>query len=245
MLNVIIMIIDDDNRSKEVQIFSDINAKAKNLKSDLTILAQYRYDLLERKFSINYLEHIAVTAAHYINEDQAKKNVWRNGIKLDVNTPRALGIVGFKSFYETLKPIVEKITIDITDSKFKELGYSEQLSFIDRMSKVLSFEIIIPAWEFVYNKWSKCFKSAYVYYNGMEYITNFDNKYYIQKTMGTKAINGLLSEFITKNKDISTGMSEFENRIKVSSLSYRDWTVGGTFAGLSSLSGVNKIASKI
>lgn len=244
-LSVIIMVIDDDKRRVEAKVFKDINSKAKPLKMDLAILALYKYDILEQVREIDIREHVGIKIAYLLNE---KNPIWKNAIALDVNGSNINGCVGFKTFYESIKSICtiyieEKEIDDIKDKSFEEI-----LSFVDRKSNEIVNEIIEPCWEIVRDRWPSCFlNNSIILYNFEEFEIMFNKKYYIQKTMGCKAINGLISEVLLNNnsKDIEDSIIIFKKMIFVSEVSDEDWKVGKRFSALSSEAGFKKIRSII
>lgn len=244
-LNVVVMIIKEGKRRTEVKVFNDINSKAKPLKMDLTILAMYRYDVLERVRDFELEEHVAIKASYLLNEDHQKDNVWKNAIKLDVNTPKSLGIVGFKSFYESIKPMCKFLIEEMEVVDMDSFSFDELMKIVDEISNTLVKEILIPSWSIVRDKWKKGFSNSFVNYNYEEFFTMFNSDYYLQKTMGSKAINHLLIGLIKEAGNIDDGMLNFKSVIEGSQLETRDWLSGGTFAGLSSLSGIKQIEKYI
>lgn len=241
-LSVIIMIIDDNNRRREVQVFNNINSKAKPLKMDLTILALYKYDLLEMVKEFDVIEHIAIRVAHILNADA--KSVWKNAIKLDVNNSNSFGIIGFKTFFESIKSICERLVKENLD--FENLSFEDKLLFVNQSAEMISKELLIPCWNIIFEKWSDCFEEFLAFSNFEEISTLYNKKYYIQKTMGAKSINGLIGQFLIEtNENISDTMGLFIKRIDSSDLTSESWKVGGIFSGLSSEAGFKKIRELI
>ncbi|WP_025118628.1 DGQHR domain-containing protein [Bacillus sp. H1m] len=241
-LSVIIMIIDDKNRRREVQVFNNINSKAKPLKMDLTILALYKYDLLEMVKEFDVIEHIAIRVAHILNEES--RSVWKNAIKLDVNNSNSFGIIGFKTFFESIKPICERLVQE--DPDFEDLSFEGKLSFVNKFAGIISEELLIPCWNVICVKWSECFEELLDFNNFEEVGTLYNKKYYIQKTMGAKSINGLIGQILNQNdRDISLTVTSFKKRIYNSNLTSESWEVGGAFSGLSSEAGFKKIRELI
>ncbi|PKM51466.1 MAG: hypothetical protein CVV02_05885 [Firmicutes bacterium HGW-Firmicutes-7] len=243
-LNVIILIVEEGKRRIEVKAFSDINTKAKPLKMDLTILATYNYDLLEESPDINIDEHIAIRVAYKLNEYSKSENVWRNGIKLDVNSPKSPGIVGFKSFYESINTICLN-TMRVNKNTLPD-SFNDKIMYIDDISDVVTYDIIVPFWELVREKWIECFKKEVYFYNYEDYITFFDETYYIQKTMGVKSLHIMLKDCLENNHyDIDASLDKIRHILKNSTTNAEDWIIGGKFMGLSSESGFKKIAELI
>ncbi|WP_286230592.1 DGQHR domain-containing protein [Neobacillus mesonae] len=241
-LSVIIMIIDDNNRRREVKVFNNINSKAKPLKMDLTILALYKYDLLEMVKEFDVIEHIAIRIAHILNED--RESVWKNAIKLDVNNSNSFGIIGFKTFFESIKPMCEQLVK--RDPIFEEVNFEEKLAFVNYYADMISGELLIPCWNIIHQRWSECFEKNIGFNNFEEVNTLYNKNYYIQKTMGAKSINSIISQFLLETDgNIKITLDLFKTRIDTSNLNSESWKVGGIFSGLSSEAGFKKIRELI
>lgn len=72
-------------------------------------------------------------------------------------------------------------------------------------------------------------------------LTYYNKDYYLQRTMGAFAINKLIAESIKDGNSID----QFKEIIELCDLKVEDWRVDGQFAGISSLSGANKIKEKV
>jgi DGQHR domain-containing protein len=64
LLNVIILVTEKHNRAVEVEVFRDINSKAKKIKTDLTYLAIHNYELLEHKEIEDLARHLTIKTAY-------------------------------------------------------------------------------------------------------------------------------------------------------------------------------------
>lgn len=244
-LSVIIMVIDDKKRRTEVKVFNDINSKAKPLKMDLTILALYKYDILEKVKDIDIKEHVAVKIAYVLNEGYSTNSIWKNAIKLDVNNYNSIGIIGFKTFYESIHPICDML-INNEKEIINKNSFDEIFSYVDNKAKEIANGLLGPCWEVIYYKWNECFRKPVEITNYEEIETFFDTDYYLQKTMGTKAINWLIYDYLKENNgNVENAIIQFKERIQKSMLSNNDWKVGGRFLGLSSESGFKKIKELI
>jgi len=243
-LSVIIMVIEDDKRRTEVRVFNDINSKAKPLKMDLTILALYKYDILEKVLEFDIKEHVAIKVAHILNEGKYEKPIWKNAIKLDVNNSNSIGSIGFKTFYESIQAICAKLVKE--EELINNDSLDEIFEFVDYNAKKIANELLNPCWEIIYYKWEKCFKNAIEISNYEDIETFFNKDYYLQKTMGAKALNGLIFDCLKDHcEDISNAIMQFKKRIEKSMLINDDWKVGGKLAGLSSEAGFRKIKDLI
>lgn len=245
--NVVVIIVEDNRRIVEVKTFCNINSKAKPLKMDLTILAEYNYELIERPEYIEIERHIAIQIAFMLNENTYENNnIWQNGIKLDINTTKAMGIIGFKSFYESIKPICTNL-INKHDNKVRDLKtYEEKMQLINNVANQIKEEILDKYWSIIERKWSNCFKKDLVFYNSDEYTIYYTNEFYIQKNMGVKALHILLKDILDKNDyKIEYSMRSLEQIINISKVTERDWSKGGRFSGLSSEAGFKKISQII
>lgn len=233
-LNVIIMVLKATEKRKEVEVFSNINSKAKKLKTDLTKLALYKYDLIEKEIvDSNIEEFLIMTVCKILNDNEIVKegvvNVWKNGIKLGVNDKDCLGIVSLNIFSRSIKKSVSKYQIQ---SILKYSDKSQILKEVEKYAIELATKILI-CWNMVMNIWQECFEKDIILYRDTSEEIYYKENYYLQKTMGTLVINELI--FDCRDE------SEFLEIIKKSNLSANDWQVGGKFSGLSSMSGKNYI----
>ncbi|MBT0664501.1 DGQHR domain-containing protein [Geobacter pelophilus] len=240
IFNVIILLISNENRSSEVNVFTDINSKAKRIRTDLAELANHNYEILEKRIT-KVSKHIAIKVAYELKEDS--NSVWYKAIKFDIHSDVVLGVVGVNTFSDSIEAIVDKY-IGIS-------GYNigcephELIVFTETASKEIS-AIIKSAWEIVAKKWQKCFSTEFNYDEEQQlHETRYNKSCYIQKTLGAKAINGILGEVVKLNGFSDAALERFENIIDSSSLKSDDWMAGQLFSGLSSESGVTKVKNLI
>ncbi|MBC2024612.1 DGQHR domain-containing protein [Listeria booriae] len=253
--SVIIVLIKDENRSAEVEMFRSINSKAKRLKLDLAMLAEYKYQILEKKKDIDYIFHIKTRVIYSLINDRGEEclNCWINGIKVDVAEKNPLGIVGYKAFYDSIDKILKLSYFDVTLENMKvesrclndEKRFALINSTLDGLSKSLVMDLLIPAWEMVHAKWTDAFKEKDIVHNGEIERVYYNNDYYIQQTMGVYAINNLISEVFEKEGSYKAAVKEFSYIIGMSKLTSQSWKKKGLMRGLSSEAGFRIIKSMI
>lgn len=242
LFNVVIVVLDDADRIKEVELFRTINSKAKPLKTDLAMLAKYNYEILfERTKEIDFLEHIKARIIFMLNENYShtKDPYWTNGIKVDVNNSQALGSIGFKAFSESIHGIVRKY-VDSKHEFFEELlkkEFPEVNSTLDKSAKEIVEGVLLPVWRIVFKKWYKTILEKKNIKNEEIEVTYYDKNYYIQQTMGVKSLHGLLNELFESYEEMIEDIHKFESIIENSSLKSEDWKKNGKMRGLSSEAG--------
>lgn len=244
--NVIIAIIPENKRIDEVEMFRTINSKAKPLKTDLAMLAKYKYEVMYQETDINVEEHIRARIIFLLNDEELyeSESCWKNGIKVDVNNSRSLGTIGFKAFNDSIDRTVSwyfKEEMDIHDTE----DFDSINEYLDKHSKILLDDLIVPSWKYIQKKWPYAFMENTHYLNDEVYTTYYNKDYYIQQTMGVKAIHGLLYEIYSKNSNLEDTLVRFEEIIKKSLLTDNDWKKGGTMKGLSSEAGFKIIRERI
>jgi DGQHR domain-containing protein len=235
-----------NKRSIEMEIFSNINSKAKRLKTDLIELAKYDYRIIENKIGKSELnQHIAINTAYYLNENVSLENVWQNAIKIDIHAEHKIGIIGVKAFSEAIYGIVSAY-INKNLTTIDPLDNQDLIKFSRNSAEEIS-AFIIEAWKIVNKKWPNAFLDP-------RKIIDIDSQYktivynpsfYIQKTLGCKSINYIISDMLKYNFggkfDINV-LSQFEETITKSRLHDYDWILGKTLSGISSESGFNKVS---
>jgi len=237
LLNVIILLLDNNKRSTELNVFTNINSKARRIKVDLAELAKYNYQILENKIE-NLTRHISIKTAFKLKEEDSR-SVWHKAIKFDIHSEVNLGIIGVTAFCESIEAIVARY---LQDRNFNVSNHSKSdvILFTEEASKGISI-FIDKAWQFVNQKWPNCFKEDYAIDNEGELVrTNFDNSYYIQRTLGSKTLNVILGEIVKTEGMNNRSLINFKNMIFESQLKSDDWKTGDLFAGLSSDSGFRK-----
>lgn len=245
LFNVIVLVVEDKKRIIEVKTFSDINSKAKPLKMDLTILAEYNYEILEQANNLEFEKHLAIKIAYYLNDISDGSNIWLNGIKFDVNATKSLGIIGFKTFYESIKPICKKYIV-ANNLNFENKNYDNKIKLIDQEAKKIAEQLILPYWNLISLKWEECFYKNFIFYNNEDYTIFYDTNYYIQSTMGVKALHLLLKESLdNNNNDFALTLKNLKHVLGNSNIKSYDWKKGGRFSGLSSEAGFKKIIELI
>lgn len=236
-VNVIIMLLDADHRLPEVYAFSDINSKAKPLKMDLTILSEYQYLVKEKPDDLNTVNFLATTVIKILIEGE-KCKYWKNGIIIDINGSSRLGCVGFKSFLESILPICKKAIAKYGEENLPDDFVGKSKVLLDIANKIS--DDVASCWNVVFDKWP-VYEEKWVKESDDNILTYYNNNYYLQRTMGTFAINKLICDSILKTGSIS----EFIDIINKCKLTINDWSSDGQFAGISSQSGVSKIKETI
>lgn len=233
-LNVVILIIPQKERIKELDIFITINSKAKKIPTDLAELARYKYLLLNEVDNFNLDESIDYVSMKIIVELNESNKYWKDAIKIDINEKPNVGIVGVSAFKKTIKDIVKLELSNIGSLDFGKLD--------DKSNEIK--KLIEKTWEICHVKWKYCF-------NESEQQVTYINKYYIQKTMGISVIHGLIKEIYVKNEKIDrqnildTVLNEFKILIENSKVKSLNWESGNVMSGYSSESGFSKIRSFI
>jgi len=236
LINVIIMLVDPKHRLTEVQVFSDINSKAKPIKMDLTILAKYQYYLLEQPDDMHIKEYLETRVLEKINSGE-KSKYWENAIIFGINDDKKVGSVGFKTFLQSIEKLcnnqLEPLAEDILGKDFIVKKQS-----LDKLAETI-YVILSNCWNVVLEKWPAQ-NERIIMENDEVYHVFYDENYYLQRTMGTVAINNMITEYVVKK-----GECAFIEAIRNSKLDLEDWRVKGKFSGLNSLSGTKKIIQAI
>lgn len=238
-LNVIIVVTEDDMRYKEVVLFRDINSKAKKLKTDLTLLAMYNYELIRQQKLSNeddLIKHLLVRTVHFLNEND--ESVWNSAIQFDIHEQPVQGIIGVAAMTNSVRPLVKKYISAQWGDVRGDLTYSKDIiELLNTHAQILS-QIISEAWSYVESKWTGCFESTGTLFKGEP---RYNKSYYIQKTTGTNAIHSILEENINFKKIGENDLFEsYAMVINNSPLETDDWAVGGRLSGLTSKSGFSK-----
>ncbi|MGE8552943.1 MAG: DGQHR domain-containing protein [Chryseobacterium jejuense] len=245
-LQVSIIVTPKNRRSIELDIFSNINSKAKRLKTDLIELAKYDFRILEEKIGTKELNpHIAINIAYNLNEKiDDKDNIWQNAIKIDIHSENKIGIIGVTAFSESIYGIINSY-LELKKTEVDKLDSSKLIHFSKQASLEIS-DLISKAWLIVKNRWPKAFLSPHKILDiDNQYKTIiYDPNFYIQKTLGCKSINYLLTEILQKNykNHFDTKvLHDFEKTIINCKLNDYDWKIGKTLSGISSESGFRKV----
>lgn len=234
-LNVIIFPVKPRDRVKEVIVFRDINSKAKKLRTDLTLLAIYNYELLEKReltSETDLLKHLIIKTTQLLNDN--KNSVWYNAIQFDIHEKPIKGIIGVAPMVNSLRGIV-KMYIDFKQIKledFNSLSGKEKIEKLDKIAKEIE-KMVSHAWNEVLWKWNKCFLSDFATKISEH---RYSKDYYIQKTAGVHAIHMILKEtFRVSGNNYS--LDDFKKTIHSSPLKSSSWQTGDIFSGLTSQSG--------
>lgn len=245
-LPVIIVITSENRRSLELEIFKDINSKAKRVKVDLIKLAAYDYRLREKNIKEdNIVEHISTKTAFILKENN-EESVWHSAIKFDIHSELIFGIIGVSSFMESIENIVKiylkNNQIDLT------ANHEAILRKVNSASENIS-KFLFSCWdEIIKSKWPDAFDNKQIEMDIDEELKVYYYKkdYYIQKTFGVKALNGVIGDlYRTNNGNDKKTITDLKTRLGASKIKNDDWKVGGPFSGFSSESGVNKVKKMI
>ncbi|MBC2919672.1 MULTISPECIES: DNA sulfur modification protein DndB [Staphylococcaceae] len=249
LFNIVIVVLEEKNRIDEVEIFRAINSKAKPLKTDLAMLAKYKYEIYFKKRDIDLVEHIKTRIIFILNENEMQYDIpyWVNGIKVEVNDKQALGSIAFKAFGDSINKIVKQY-VNKRKEKFETL-LEEDFEGIDNelnhSATELIKELLLPAWDTIFEKWPESFKETKSIQLMEVEKTYYNKNYYIQQTMGVKSLHGLLSDIYLETNNVVETIHEFKELIKKSSLTSADWEKNGKMKGLSSEAGFKIIREMI
>jgi len=220
LLNVIVMIISEGKEKLELDVFTNLNSKAKRIPTDLAELAKFKYQILSEGKNLNIddsADFIAMKTATDLNENN---KIWKNAIKVNINSEINTGIVGISAYKKSILSISKKINKNVDAKNIKELEDASNICY----------SILEEAWDICFDKWSFCF-------NESDNNKIYNTKYYLQKTMGVSIINGLINEYLDYNNTIDGFKSMIENsNVKIS-----DWETAGIMSGHSSEAGFSKI----
>ncbi|MED4354170.1 DGQHR domain-containing protein [Schinkia azotoformans] len=242
-LNVIILVTDEEKRVLEVEVFRDINSKAKKLKTDLTLLAEHNYRLLgqkEIKDTSELINHISIKVAYYLNEyKELHSQVWCNAIILDIHNEGTPGIIGVSAFANSIQQIVRYYIQQNNIFSFVSAHDSNIIDVADHHSKIIA-KFINDAWMLVKEKWNQCFDEQTV--NDINQLVKiyYNKGYYLQKTTGVNALHSILWDCLSGNNFSEETLNKFREQITRSNVKEKDWGIGGIFSGLTSKSGFKK-----
>jgi len=245
-LQVSIVVTPINKRSIEMEIFSNINSKAKRLKTDLIELAKYDFRLIEENIgSTDLIPHIAINTAYNLNENYFSENVWQNAIKIDIHAENKIGIVGVTAFSESISGIVSSyISLNLREIQKME---GKDLIIFSRMAAKDIADYLVKVWTIVHDRWSKTFLDPYKVLDiDDQYKTiAYDPNFYVQKTLGCKSIGYVVNDILRdeyNSKFNRDSLAKFEKIIQECKLIDSDWQLGKTLSGISSESGFRKVA---
>lgn len=245
MLNVIVVVSDPQYRSVELEIFTNINSKAKRINTDLAELARYDYQIKEKKIEFGEINtHIGIKTAHFLKE-MGDYNVWQNAIKFDIHSEVSIGIIGITLFTDSIKGVI--------DTYIKNYPFKGDIKNGKNVIDYCQFSAN-EVGRFLYNVWNKIIKEKWSTAFNQDFIKNdegdlvgilYSKEYYVQKGIGVKSLNTIISQEVLK-----TGFNIYtEENIKQiifsSKVKIEHWKNGGAFAGFNSESGFAKIQKMI
>ncbi len=242
-LPVLIILSNDNKKSVELEIFTTINSTAKRISVDLAELAKHSYQIKESQVNENeIIKFISIETAYNL-KSRNDNSIWSNAIKFDIHSDITIGIVGVTMFIESIQSIVEKF-IDKTKIKslIKENNMDELIKYSQSSASFLADDLD-NVWNLIIkSKWKSCFLEEILKNDDNELVkVQYSKNYYIQQTLGVKALNIIYSECIKKYSFGSKAFEEFKKIISESKVTSLDWKRGSRFAGLSSESGFNKV----
>lgn len=244
-LNVIIILSQENRRSVELEVFTDINSKARRISIDLAELAKHDYQIKEhRVISSEVNKHIGIKTAYFLKTLDGQ-NVWQNAIKFDIHSEITLGIIGVNMFAETIESIINKYLSD-TNQRSLSLQGKELIEYCsDAASHISSF--LDSAWnKIIKEKWHSAFKEDIIMNDEGQLVKIFYRKdYYIQKGLGIKSINPIIGEIVMSRGINEKSLSELKRIITSSKVKIDHWKTGGPFSGFNSESGFSKIRKMI
>lgn len=243
LLPVIIILTKENKKSTELEIFTQINSTAKRISTDLAELAKHSHQIKENKIEEKDVVMFICMETAYRLKEKGANSVWNSGIKFDIHSEVSLGIVGVTLFCESIENIVEGYIDKGIIKQFISANKKDELiKYCQKISlKIADFIDLI--WNSVIKpKWANCFVKDVVKNESGELVDIFYSKnFYIQNTLGVKALNNILGDSIKKNGVGDKSLNEFKLIIKNSKVSSKDWAKGGPFSGLSSESGFGKV----
>ncbi len=242
-LNVIVVLTTPQNRSKELQIFTDINSKSKRINTDLALLAKFDYQIKENRIDAKDInQHIAVKAAYALKEAKGT-NIWQNAIKFDIHSEVTIGIIGISIFAESIRNIIDQYIVEhpyVIDGD--ELKEQALITYCEEASKSVS-DFLLTLWnDIIRVKWQGAFKEDFVKNEEGDLVKIFYNKdFYIQKGIGIKSLNPIIGDVVKEMGFNESAISKVKDTVFASKIKIDDWKNGGPFSGFNSESGFSKI----
>lgn len=243
LLPVLIILSNYNKKSVELEIFTTINSTAKRISVDLAELAKHSYQIKESQVNESEIVKFISIETAYNLKAKDDSSVWSNAIKFDIHSEITLGIVGVTMFTESIKVIVENyIDKNIIKSFVQEEKMDELIEYCQNTASVIANDLDKIWNTTIRNKWKNCFSKQILKNDENELVkVNYSKNYYIQQTLGVKALNVIYSDCIKKHSFGKEATNEFEKIIMESKINSSDWRRGSMFAGLSSESGFNKV----
>ncbi len=267
-LHVLILVTSINERSIEMEVFTQINSKSKRIKVDLIELARFEYQLLEHSVEKSDLaDHIAMRTSKILNES-SKSNVWYNAIKFGIHDEEKVGIIGVHAFKDSILSVVE--TFMEINKRYIKMEREQLIRYSKEVSVVVA-GLIEDIWKgTIFRKWPNCFYKDIMMDIFMEVKeTHYRKDYYLQKTLGVKSIHNLLVSIlrmeleswkhmkfnITDDEEANEKHStilftkvvsaQFATTIDHNLVQSNDWLIGGPLSGYSSESGFSKVAKML
>lgn len=247
LLPVLIILSNEKKKSAELEIFTTINSTAKRISVDLAELAKHSYQIKENQVKEEeIIKFISIETAYNLKSTD-ESNVWSNAIKFDIHSEITIGIVGVTMFTESIQGIIEKY---IDRSKIKsfisENRMDDLIEYCQNSATIIA-DNLNSVWNLmIKNKWRSCFSEEILKNDDNELVrVQYSKDYYIQQTLGVKALNGIYSDCVKKHSFGDKALKEFSEIIEKSNITSFDWKRGSKFAGLSSESGFGKVRKMI
>src|SRR5690606_24076423 len=141
----------------------------------------------------------------YELKEKFSDGVWKNGIKFDIHSDIVIGSVSVTAFIDSINPIIDRY---MKEHPFKKKDGFLQIEYAKRASIKIA-KLLNETWSRnIQSKWAICFNEEFVLdENGESIKKYYDNNFYIQKTIGVKALNSILSDIVKKNG--------FENSVSI------------------------------
>lgn len=247
---VSIVVLDHSERYKELEILDNTLNYENN---SLTYLAKRNYELINLRDTIDYKKQLKVRIMFYLadNDLALPSSCWKNAIKLDAHVKS--GLINKNSFGDSIDTILDvymKLNKEFFNTINKQIETNSITPFeiqdnLDICAKELLNDLIIPAWNMIYKKWKSAFSKEKFLQNDIMYDVISSSDYYIQKTQGVKALNGILGDTYKISKDFSKTLVSFQKTINDSKLVTGDWHCGYKMLGYNSAAGVKLIKSMV
>jgi DGQHR domain-containing protein len=245
LLNVIVVLSEPSRRSIELEIFKDINSKAKRINTDLAELASHDYQIREQKIKPEEVNrHIGIKIAHYLKE-RDEENVWQNAIKFDIHSEVTIGIIGITLFTDSIKGIIDSY---MKGNPFiGKISEGEKLIEYCQAAAEVIGKFLYDIWnDIIKTKWGSAFRHDIIK-NDEGNLVNilYSKDFYIQKGIGIKSINPIISDIVFQKGFSPESKEMIKDKIFTSKVKIEHWKNGGPFAGFNSESGFSKIKKMI
>lgn len=227
---VIIMAVDGQNKSVEINAFININKKGKPVSTDLAMQLRDKLNRMRTEekdiFTVEVLskDYCSIVATEIVDMiGNTEKSTWCGLIKFsdDISRQKPISV---SAFAKSIITIVRQILI-------KNAPLSRYS--LDTCKKDIAY-MIEEAWKIIENKWERCF------------VSESSLGYNIRKAVGVYSLHGILEECIQNNSaDIEASLLDFQRIIDDSKVEYIDWLEGGRFTGMTNSQSLKKVANII